>query len=61
MLLFCFMLLVKIIGDKAFKRESLGGGDIKLSFFIGAVLGYKLAFTNLFIKKSYLFMTFFLF
>lgn len=47
LLLFFFMLLVKFIGDKAFKRESLGGGDIKLSFFIGAVLGYKLAFINL--------------
>lgn len=47
LLLFFFMLLVKILGDKAFKRESLGGGDIKLSFFIGLSLGYKLAFVNL--------------
>lgn len=47
LLLFFFMLLVKILGDKAFKRESLGGGDIKLSFFIGLPLGYKLAFVNL--------------
>lgn len=45
--LFFFMLMVKILGDKAFKRESLGGGDIKLSFFIGLSLGYKLAFVNL--------------
>lgn len=47
LLLFFFMLGVKIVGDKAFKRESLGGGDIKLSFFIGVSLGYKLAFVNL--------------
>lgn len=47
LLLLFFMLLVKILGDKAFKRESLGGGDIKLSFFIGLSLGYKLAFVNL--------------
>ena len=47
LLLFFFMLLVKILGDKTFKRESLGGGDIKLSFFIGLSLGYKLAFVNL--------------
>lgn len=47
LLLFFFMLLVKILGDKAFKRESLGGGDIKLSFFIGLSLGYKLAFVNI--------------
>ena len=47
LLLFFFMLFIKILGDKAFKRESLGGGDIKLSFFIGVSLGYKLAFVNL--------------
>ena len=47
LLMFFFMLMVKIVGDKAFKRESLGGGDIKLSLFIGLVLGYKLSFLNL--------------
>ena len=45
------MLVIKFIGDKAFKRESLGGGDIKLAFFIGAVLGWKLAFISLVIAS----------
>ena len=39
-ILFIFMYIVKIIGDKIFKRESLGGGDIKLCFIIGVSLGY---------------------
>lgn len=38
--LFGVMYLIKIIGDKMYKRESLGGGDIKLCFLIGLVLGY---------------------
>ena len=41
-ILFLTMLLIKIIGDKIFKRESLGGGDIKFSFIIGLCLGYRL-------------------
>ena len=41
-ILFIIMFIVKLIGDKAFKRESLGGGDIKLAFIVGAVLNYKL-------------------
>lgn len=41
-ILFACMLLIKVIGDKIFKRESLGGGDIKFSFIIGLVLGYRL-------------------
>lgn len=41
-ILFCAMYLVKVIGDKLFKRESLGGGDIKFSFVIGIIAGYKL-------------------
>lgn len=38
--LFFTMLLIKVFGDKMFKRESLGGGDIKLSFVMGFVLGF---------------------
>ena len=38
--LFLIMLFIKFVGDKMFKRESLGGGDIKLSFLIGLTLGY---------------------
>lgn len=34
--------IVKYIGDKVFKRESLGGGDIKLMIFVGLLLGIKL-------------------
>ena len=41
--LFLVMYLIKIIGDKLFKRESLGGGDIKLAFVIGYALGFRLS------------------
>jgi len=48
-LAFLTMYLIKIIGDKIFKRESLGGGDIKLMFLFGLVLGYPLAITTIFL------------
>jgi len=38
--LFLVMYFIKFIGDKIYKRESLGGGDIKLCFLIGLTLGY---------------------
>ena len=31
---FLAMYAIKILGDKAFKKESLGGGDIKLMFLL---------------------------
>ncbi len=45
---FITMLLIKKIGDIAFKQESLGGGDIKLMFLIGLVIGYPMAVCNIF-------------
>ena len=40
---FVVMLLIKLLGDFIFKKESMGGGDIKLMLIFGFVLGYKMA------------------
>lgn len=44
--LFFTFYIVKLIFDHIYKRESLGGGDIKLAFFMGLVLGYPLGLTS---------------
>ncbi len=46
---FVTMLLIKKAGDVMFKQESLGGGDIKLMFLIGLVIGYPMAVCNIFL------------
>ncbi len=38
---FIVIYIIKICGDKAFKQESLGGGDVKLGFIMGFVLGIR--------------------
>ena len=43
---FLFMLLMSLYGKKRFKQEALGGGDIKLYFIIGLVLGYETIFLS---------------
>ena len=45
---FLTMLLIKKFGDIIFKQESLGGGDIKLMFLVGLVIGYPMAVSNIF-------------
>lgn len=44
MLSFFTMFAIGKIGNVLFKRESLGGGDIKLSFLFGEALGIQMAF-----------------
>lgn len=44
---FSVMLLVGFIGKKMYKRDALGGGDIKLSFVIGMILGIQVAMVSL--------------
>lgn len=42
------MYLLKLGGDFLFKRESMGGGDIKLMFVFGLVLGWPTAILSVF-------------
>lgn len=46
---FLTMLFIKYTGDKMFKQDSLGGGDIKMMFVVGLVLGYSLSVCNIFL------------
>ena len=46
---FIFMLLIKLLGDFMFKKESMGGGDIKLLAVFGFVLGFPLSIISIFL------------
>ena len=46
---FAILYLFKILGDFLFKKESLGGGDIKLLFLIGLVLGFDMGLVSIFL------------
>lgn len=46
---FLTMYALKIIGDFMFKKESLGGGDIKLMFIFGLVIGYSNSILTIFL------------
>ena len=46
---FTIMYIIKKTGDLIFKKESMGGGDIKLMFLIGMILTYKNALLTIFI------------
>lgn len=45
------MLSIKLLGDLLFKKESMGGGDIKLMFIIGLVLGWPMALVSIFLAS----------
>lgn len=45
---FALMYLLKLFGDLLFKKESMGGGDIKLMFVFGLVLGWPTTLLSIF-------------
>ena len=46
---FIFMLLLKLFGDFLFKKESMGGGDIKLMAIYGFALGFPMSIVSVFL------------
>lgn len=48
---FITMYLIKRLGDVIFKKESMGGGDIKLMGLFGIVLGYPLSIVVIFLAS----------
>ncbi len=43
--------LIAIFGDKIFKKESMGGGDIKLAAMLGTFLGWKMVLLVIFLAS----------
>lgn len=50
-IIFALMFFILKFGNLVFKKESLGGGDVKLSFVIGIVLGFKLSLAALILSS----------
>ncbi len=50
-ILFLILLFIKVVGDKAFKKESLGWGDVKLSILVGFSLGIELGLVYIFLSS----------
>ena len=46
---FVVMLLIKLLGDFLFKKESMGGGDIKLLGVFGIMLGFPMSIISIFL------------
>lgn len=49
-LMFSLMYIIMLLGNKMFKKETLGGADIKLMFFVGLILQPSLALFNIFLS-----------
>ncbi len=47
---FIIMLLLKLLGDFIFKKESMGGGDIKLMLVLGLVIGFDMSIFTIFLS-----------
>ena len=46
---FGLMFLLKLFGDFLFKKESMGGGDIKLLFAFGLMFGWQMSIVSVFL------------
>ena len=49
--LFLIMYFIKLVGDKVFKKDTMGYGDVKLMFFVSVFLGWRLSIVVLFLSS----------
>jgi leader peptidase (prepilin peptidase)/N-methyltransferase len=47
------ILAMAVFGKLIFRKEAMGGGDVKLMAFIGSILGWKLALLAFFIAPFF--------
>ena len=50
-IVFCIMYLIRLFGNMAFKKDSMGGGDIKLMSYISLLIGWKLSIIVIFLAS----------
>ena len=50
-LLFLLMYIIMVLGNKMFKKETLGGADIKLMFFVGLMIRPSLGIFSIFLSS----------
>ena len=48
---FVIMYALKLFGDFLFKKESMGGGDIKLLFTFGLMFGFQMSIVSIFLAS----------
>ena len=48
LIMFLLMYIIKKLGELIFRKDALGGGDVKMMAFIAAILGYKLSIVIVF-------------
>lgn len=51
LVLFGTMYLIMLLGNLIFKKESMGGGDVKLMFFVGMAIGPVLGIFSIFLSS----------
>lgn len=51
LMLFGVMYLIMVLGNFIFKKESMGGGDVKLMFFVGMAVGPILGIFSIFLSS----------
>ena len=50
-IMFMIMYLIRLFGNLLFKKDSMGGGDVKMMAYVSMVLGWKLSIVVIFIAS----------